>query len=118
MKISQAAGNIYYHVFAGSCLGATMMYRGKFKEATAICRQSLNLAIENGIEQTGIVGSLYGTLGLMLCERNDLDMLPRVHCLEIAELQSMIVDTSSLQLVEAERVKENSNHLFVVAKKV
>jgi LuxR family maltose regulon positive regulatory protein len=73
MKISQAAGNIYYQIYAGACLGAAMTFRCKFKEATDICRQSLNLAIENGIEQTGIVGSLYGTLGMILCELNDLD---------------------------------------------
>ena len=71
MKISQAAGNIYYQIFAGSCLGSVMMMRGKLKEATDICRKSISLAIENGIEQTGIAGSLYGTLGMILCEWND-----------------------------------------------
>jgi LuxR family maltose regulon positive regulatory protein len=73
MKISQEAGNIYYQIFAGSCLGSVMLMRGKFKEATDICQQSLSLAIENGIEQTGIAGSLYGNLGMILCEWNDLD---------------------------------------------
>jgi LuxR family maltose regulon positive regulatory protein len=73
MKISQAAGNIYYHIFAGSCLGSVMLMRCRFKEATDICQQLLSLAIENGIEQTGIVGSLYGSLGMILCEWNDLD---------------------------------------------
>jgi LuxR family maltose regulon positive regulatory protein len=73
MKISRAAGNIYYHVFAGSCLGSVMLIRGKLKEATDICQRVLRLAIENGIEQTGIVGSLYANLGMMLCEWNDLD---------------------------------------------
>ena len=33
----------------------------------------LSLAIENGIEQTGIVGSLYANLGMILCEWNDFD---------------------------------------------
>ena len=73
MKISEEAGNIYYQIFNGSCLGGVMAVRGKLKEATDICRQSLDLAIENGIEQTGIVGSLYGVLGMILCEWNDLD---------------------------------------------
>ena len=73
MKISRSAGNIYYHVFSGSCLGSVMLMRARLKEAKGICRQSLRLAIENGIEQTGIVGSLYGTLGMILCEWNDLD---------------------------------------------
>jgi LuxR family maltose regulon positive regulatory protein len=73
MKISQAAGNIYYQILTGSGLAGAMLFRGKFKEATDICRQSLNLAIENGMDQTGIVGCLYANLGLMLCECNDLD---------------------------------------------
>ncbi len=73
MKISQAAGNLYYHIFAGSCLGSVMLVRGKLTEAKDICRQSLNLAIENGMEQTGITGSLYANLGMILCERNELD---------------------------------------------
>jgi LuxR family maltose regulon positive regulatory protein len=73
MNISKAAGNIYYHIFAGSCLGSVMLMRGKFKEALDICQRLLRLAIENGIEQTGIVGSLYGNLGMILCESNELD---------------------------------------------
>ena len=73
MKISKAAGNVYYHIFAGSCLASVMMKRGKLKEAKDFSRQLLNLAIENGIEQTGIVGSLYGNLGTILCEWNDFD---------------------------------------------
>jgi LuxR family maltose regulon positive regulatory protein len=73
MKISKEAGNIYYQIFNGSCLGGVMSMRGKLKEATEIARQSLRLAIENGMEQTGIVGSLYGVLGMILCEWNDLD---------------------------------------------
>lgn len=73
MKISKAAGNVYYQIFAGSCLGSIMRDRGKFKEARDFCRQLLSLAIENGIEQTGIVGSLYANLGLIYCEWNDLD---------------------------------------------
>ena len=50
-----------------------MQVRGKLKEATDICRHSLSLAIENGIEQMGVVGSLYGNLGMILCEWNNLD---------------------------------------------
>ncbi|MGW8325399.1 MAG: LuxR C-terminal-related transcriptional regulator, partial [Desulfobacterales bacterium] len=73
IKISREAGNIYYHIFAGSCLASVMMKRGKLKEARDFSRQLLNLAIENGIEQTGIAGSLYGNLGTILCEWNDFD---------------------------------------------
>jgi LuxR family maltose regulon positive regulatory protein len=73
MKTSQEAGNIYYYIFAGSCLGSVMLMRAKFMEANNICQKMLSLAIRNGIEQTGIVGSLYGNLGMILCEYNDVD---------------------------------------------
>ncbi len=72
MKISKLADNLYYYIFTGSCLGGVMLMRGKFKEAETISQQSLRLAIKNGILQTGIVGSLYGNLGVIFCEWNDL----------------------------------------------
>jgi hypothetical protein len=50
-----------------------MLWRGKLDEAEDLCRQSLNLANENGIFQTGAVGSLHSTLGKALCERSEFD---------------------------------------------
>jgi LuxR family maltose regulon positive regulatory protein len=72
-KICEAAGNIYYEIFAGNCLAAAMLWRGRLDEAEDVCRQSLNLANENGIFQTGAVGSLHSTLGTALCERSEFD---------------------------------------------
>jgi LuxR family maltose regulon positive regulatory protein len=72
-KICEAAGNIYYTIFAGSCLGSCMLHRGRLNEAENICRQSLSLANENRIFQTGTVGNLYSTLGAIMCERNEFD---------------------------------------------
>ena len=72
MQISKAAGNVYYHIFSGSCLGSIVFKRGKLKEAKDISRNLLRLAVENGIEQTGIVGSLYGNLGMISCEWNEM----------------------------------------------
>ncbi len=73
-RISTAAGNTYYQVFAGSCLGSIMMIRCKFRDANDICEQSLDLAIKNGLEQTGIVGSLYANLGTINCESGNLSL--------------------------------------------
>ena len=100
MKISEAAGNVYYHVFAGSCLGSVMCRRGKFKEAKDFSRQLLSLAIENGIEQTGIVGSLYGNLGTIFCEWNDFDEGLRLinKGIELSELGRDPVILASCQL--------------------
>ena len=73
MRISEEAGNIYYNIFAGSCLAGVMLMRGKLIEAKNISQQSLSLALKNGIVQTGIVGSLYGNLGMIRCEWADID---------------------------------------------
>ena len=73
MKISEEAGNMYYNIFAGSCLAGVLLMRGKLVEAKNISQQSLNLALKNGIIQTGIVGSLYGNLGMIRCEWADMD---------------------------------------------
>jgi LuxR family maltose regulon positive regulatory protein len=105
MKISKAAGNVYYHIFAGSCLGSVMAKRGKFKEAKDFSRQLLSLAIENGIEQTGIAGSLYANLGMILCEWNDLDEGIRLlnKGIELSELgrDPVIVASGQLGLLRA-----------------
>ena len=100
MKISKAAGNVYYHIFAGSCLGSVMAKRGKFKEAKDFSRQLLSLAIENGIEQTGIAGSLYGSLGNILCEWNDFEEGMRLlnKGIELSELGRDPVILASCQI--------------------
>jgi LuxR family maltose regulon positive regulatory protein len=100
MKISKGAGNVYYHIFAGSCLGATLSRRGRLKEAENITRQLLSLAIENGIEQTGIAGSLYGSLGSILCEWNDFDEGMRLiyKGIELSELGPDPVILASCQI--------------------
>jgi LuxR family maltose regulon positive regulatory protein len=88
MEISKAAGNVYYHLFAGSCLGSIMVKRGRLKEAKDLSRQLLDIAMENGIEQTGIAGSLYGNLGTILCEWGDFDKGIRLlnNGIELSEL--------------------------------
>jgi LuxR family maltose regulon positive regulatory protein len=105
MEISKAAGNIYYHIFAGSCLGAVMRGRGQLKEARDFCQKLLNLAIDNGIEQTGIVGSVYANLGIIFCEWNDLDEGIRLinKGIELSELgrDPVIVATCQVTLLRA-----------------
>jgi len=105
MKISKAAGNVYYHIFAGSCLGSVMFKRGKLREAENLNRQLLRLAIENGIEGTGIAGSLYGSLGSILCEWNDFDEGLRLikQGIELSELgrDPVILATCQIGLLRA-----------------
>ncbi len=73
IKISQAAGNIFYNIFAGIGLMAVMQLRCQFKKARDICQHLLRLADENGLSETELAGSLYANLGMILCEWNDLD---------------------------------------------
>jgi LuxR family maltose regulon positive regulatory protein len=100
MKISRAAGNAYYHIFAGSCLGSILFRRGKLKETADLNRQLLSLAIEKGIEQTGIAGSLYGSLGNILCEWNDFEEGMRLlnKGIELSELGRDPVILASCQI--------------------
>jgi len=72
-RICQAGGNIYFNIFVRGCLGSILMMRGRMKQAKDVCELSLSLAKENGLLQTGIVGGLYSTLGMILCEWNDLE---------------------------------------------
>jgi LuxR family maltose regulon positive regulatory protein len=93
MKLSKAAGNVYYHIFAGSLLASGMFRSGRLMEAKDMSLQLLNLAIEKGIEQTGILGSI-------LCEWNDLDEGIRLlnKAIEMSELGRDPVMLASCQL--------------------
>ena len=105
MKISKAAGNIYYHIFAGSCLASAMVQHGRLTEAKDFIRRLLDIAVENGIEQTGIGGSLYGNLGMILCEGGDFEEGIRlIHKgIELSELgrDPVIVAVCQISLLRA-----------------
>jgi ubiquinone/menaquinone biosynthesis C-methylase UbiE len=68
--------------------------------------------------ETPCLGELSAVVGWLIALIGKSGVLPKVHCFEIADLRSMIVDAGALQLVEAEAVEENRNHLFVVARKI
>ncbi len=72
-KICQAGDNIYFNIFVGGCLGSVLMMRGRLKQAKDTCEEALKQAQKNGLLHTGIVGGIYSTLGMILCEWNDLD---------------------------------------------
>ncbi|MDY7031327.1 MAG: LuxR C-terminal-related transcriptional regulator [Thermodesulfobacteriota bacterium] len=72
-KICVAAGNMYHNIYTNMCLGAVMLSRGQFTEAKDIYQQSISLANESNLSQTELMGSLYGNLGMIFCEWNDLD---------------------------------------------
>jgi LuxR family maltose regulon positive regulatory protein len=82
-----------------------MVQGGRLTEAKDFIRQMLNLAIENGIEQTGIGGSLYGNLGMVLCEWGDFNEgIPLIHKgIELSELgrDPVLVAVCQLSLLRA-----------------
>jgi ubiquinone/menaquinone biosynthesis C-methylase UbiE len=68
--------------------------------------------------ETPCLGESAAVIGWLIAIAGKIGVLPMVRRFKIAELKSLITSASSLQLVEAEPVAENRNHLFVVAKKV
>ena len=67
--------------------------------------------------ETPCLGESGALIGWLLALVGKLGVLPEVRCFRIADLESMISNASSFQLIESESVAENRNHLFVVAKK-
>ncbi|HSR33718.1 MAG TPA: hypothetical protein VLY63_24390, partial [Anaerolineae bacterium] len=73
LEASYATGNAYMILFASLRLVVTLRDLGRLQQATEICQQQLELANENGLSQTALVGWLYTLLGEILAERNELD---------------------------------------------
>ena len=70
---SKAAGDIYFVILASLKLVITMRSQGRLHQILAICRQQLQLAHENGLSQSAVVGCLLAIWGETLAELNDLD---------------------------------------------
>lgn len=73
MEMSKAAGNIYMIMIASMKLAVTMRQQGQLQRVTETCQQQLQLANENGLSQTVVVGWLLAIWGEVLAELNDLD---------------------------------------------
>jgi len=72
-KVSEAAGNIYFFIFAASCLAGIDGLQGRLDQAEQTYQSLLKFAEDNGMLQTSLVGSLYTALGGIILERDDLD---------------------------------------------
>ena len=73
ISISQKAGNVSFHLFAGLALAGIQTYQGRMGEAEELCRRLLQIAEESGMDQTGNAASILSILGGILCEKNDLE---------------------------------------------
>jgi ubiquinone/menaquinone biosynthesis C-methylase UbiE len=89
-------------------------------DPTQVFERICELLKPNGrlICETPCLGESAAVIGWLIAIAGKIGVLPMVRRFKIAELKSLITSASSLQLVEAEPVAENRNHLFVVAKKV
>jgi len=99
-----------------------MVQSGKLNDAEEFNRQMINLAIENGIEQTGIGGSLYGNLGMILCEWGKFDEGIRLinKGIEISELgrDPVIVAVCQISLQRAFVYQMNLNGAFKLMQEI
>jgi LuxR family maltose regulon positive regulatory protein len=73
LEASRAAGNIYMILIASVKLAVTMRQQGQLQQVIEINRQQLQLANENGLAQTVVIGWLMATWGVVLADLNDLD---------------------------------------------
>ena len=68
----KAAGNIYYVILASMKLAITVRAQGRLQQTLEICRQQIQLADENGLLQTSLIGLFFLIWGEVLAEFNDL----------------------------------------------
>jgi LuxR family maltose regulon positive regulatory protein len=73
LEASKAAGNIYMILIASVKLAITMRQQGQLEQVIEINQQQLQLANENGLSQTVVIGWLLATWGVVLADLNDLD---------------------------------------------
>jgi LuxR family maltose regulon positive regulatory protein len=73
LEASKAAGNIYMILIASVKLAVTMRQQGQLEQVIEMNQQQLQLANENGLSQTAVIGWLLATWGVVLADLNDLD---------------------------------------------
>jgi LuxR family maltose regulon positive regulatory protein len=72
-KISEISGNSYFYIYASSCLAGIDALQGRLRQAEETYQYLLKYAEENGMSQTSMTGSIFGSWGGILCEWNKLE---------------------------------------------
>jgi len=72
-KVCKDAGNIYFFMVANSKLAMTLREQGRLEETIKITRQQVQIANENGLSQSGVIGGIMAIWGEVLAELNDLE---------------------------------------------
>ena len=72
-KDCRIAGDIYFIILANIKVGMTLRELGRLREAIEIFQEQMQLANENGMEQTVLIGWMLAMWGEVLAELGDLD---------------------------------------------
>jgi len=73
LKVSKATGNNYQIMIANLKLAITQRQQGQLQRVIEICQKQIQLASENGMAQSVVVGWLLAVWGEALVELNDLE---------------------------------------------
>ncbi len=73
LEMSKATGNSYMIVLAYLRLAMTLRIQGRVQQTIEICQQQFQLASDNGLAQTAIVGCTMAIWGEALAELNHLE---------------------------------------------
>ena len=73
IDICEKTGNSFLVLYSHVNLAITLRIEGRLEEALELCRQQMQLATEEGMEQTAVVGWLLSIWGEMLAEVDELD---------------------------------------------
>jgi LuxR family maltose regulon positive regulatory protein len=73
LNICNATGNLFLILYANLSLAITLRQSGRLRQAQEICQQQMQLANENGMGNTAVVGWISAIWGEVQAELNDLD---------------------------------------------
>ncbi len=99
-SISEKAGNISFHLFAGLSLAGVYTYQGRMPEAEKLCHSLLQIAEQAGLSKTGNAGSIYSILGGILSEKDEIakGMSLCRKGLELAQLSRDLIALQGIRL--------------------
>lgn len=73
IAVNKLGGNTYFYLFARSCLAHIDAHQGRLKQAEESYRQLLEYAEDNDLCLTSLTASIISSLGLVLCEKNEVE---------------------------------------------
>jgi LuxR family maltose regulon positive regulatory protein len=72
-KLCDKAKNTYFYLFAEGCLCTVMAYMGKLDASMQRLQAGVQYAKEHHMERTAPVASIFGTMGAIYCQWNEIE---------------------------------------------